>query len=107
MLSLPQDGAWLGSLQENQCGSREPAVLLLDEPRAALDQKLRTRMQVEMKAMQEQLGTTFVFVTHDQREALVMSDRIAVINEGRICPAPRPAYHDVACEDVRDRRGRK
>jgi spermidine/putrescine transport system ATP-binding protein len=59
-------------------------VLLLDEPLAALDQKLRTQMQVELKAIQERLGTTFVFVTHDQGEALLMSDRIAVMSEGRV-----------------------
>jgi spermidine/putrescine transport system ATP-binding protein len=62
----------------------EPEVLLLDEPLAALDLKLRKEMQVEVKNLQERLGTTFVFVTHDQDEALVMSDRIAVMNEGRI-----------------------
>jgi spermidine/putrescine transport system ATP-binding protein len=62
----------------------EPEVLLLDEPMAALDLKLRKEMQVEVKNLQERLKTTFVFVTHDQDEALVMSDRIAVMNEGRI-----------------------
>ena len=62
----------------------EPDVLLLDEPMAALDPKLRKEMQVEVKNLQERLGTTFVFVTHDQDEALVMSDRIAVMNGGRI-----------------------
>jgi spermidine/putrescine transport system ATP-binding protein len=62
----------------------EPEVLLLDEPLAALDLKLRKEMQVEVKNLQERLGTTFVFVTHDQDEALVMSDRIAVLNDGRI-----------------------
>ncbi len=62
----------------------EPEVLLLDEPMAALDLKLRKEMQVEVKNLQERLGTTFVFVTHDQDEALIMSDRIAVINQGRI-----------------------
>jgi spermidine/putrescine transport system ATP-binding protein len=62
----------------------EPEVLLLDEPLAALDLKLRKEMQVEVKNLQERLGTTFVFVTHDQDEALVMSDRIAVMNDGRI-----------------------
>jgi spermidine/putrescine transport system ATP-binding protein len=62
----------------------EPEVLLLDEPLAALDLKLRKEMQVEVKNLQERLGTTFVFVTHDQDEALVMSDRIAVMSEGRI-----------------------
>jgi spermidine/putrescine ABC transporter ATP-binding subunit len=62
----------------------EPDVLLLDEPMAALDLKLRKEMQVEVKNLQERLKTTFVFVTHDQDEALIMSDRIAVMNEGRI-----------------------
>jgi spermidine/putrescine transport system ATP-binding protein len=62
----------------------EPEVLLLDEPMAALDPKLRKEMQVEVKNLQERLGTTFVFVTHDQDEALVMSDRVAVMNGGRI-----------------------
>jgi spermidine/putrescine transport system ATP-binding protein len=62
----------------------EPEVLLLDEPMAALDLKLRKEMQVEVKNLQERLKTTFVFVTHDQDEALIMSDRIAVMNHGRI-----------------------
>ena len=62
----------------------EPEVLLLDEPMAALDLKLRKEMQVEVKNLQERLKITFVFVTHDQDEALVMSDRIAVMNQGRI-----------------------
>jgi len=68
----------------------EPEVLLLDEPLAALDLKLRKEMQVEVKNLQERLGTTFVFVTHDQDEALVMSDRIAVMSEGRIEQVGRP-----------------
>lgn len=62
----------------------EPRVLLLDEPLAALDQKLRKQMQVELKHLQRRLGITFIFVTHDQEEALTMSDRIAVMNAGRI-----------------------
>jgi putative spermidine/putrescine transport system ATP-binding protein len=61
-----------------------PAVLLLDEPLGALDLKLREEMQVELKAIQQQVGITFIFVTHDQQEALTMSDRIAVFAEGRI-----------------------
>ena len=61
-----------------------PAVLLLDEPLGALDLKLREEMQVELKAIQQQVGITFIFVTHDQQEALTMSDRIAVFTEGRI-----------------------
>ncbi len=62
----------------------EPEVLLLDEPMAALDLKLRKEMQVEVKNLQERLQITFVFVTHDQDEALIMSDRIAVLSQGRI-----------------------
>jgi len=62
----------------------EPTVLLLDEPLGALDLKLRKNMQVELKNLQEELGITFVYVTHDQEEALTMSDEIAVMNEGRI-----------------------
>jgi spermidine/putrescine transport system ATP-binding protein len=61
-----------------------PKVLLLDEPLSALDAKLRHAMQVELKRLQKKLGITFVFVTHDQEEALTMSDRIAVVNKGRI-----------------------
>jgi len=62
----------------------EPSVLLLDEPLGALDQKLRREMQVELRRLRERLGITFIFVTHDQEEALVMSDRIAIINQGRV-----------------------
>jgi len=62
----------------------KPRVLLLDEPLGALDLKLRQEMQVELKALQEQVGITFVYVTHDQEEALTMSDRLAVFNHGRI-----------------------
>jgi putative spermidine/putrescine transport system ATP-binding protein len=61
-----------------------PRVLLLDEPLGALDLKLRQQMQVELKAIQHRVGITFIFVTHDQEEALTMSDRIAVFNHGRI-----------------------
>ena len=61
-----------------------PKVLLLDEPLGALDLKLREQMQVELKSIQGEVGITFVYVTHDQDEALTMSDRIAVFNEGRI-----------------------
>ena len=61
-----------------------PKVLLLDEPLGALDLKLRKRMQIELKHLQAQLGISFIFVTHDQEEALVMADRIAVMNQGRI-----------------------
>ena len=62
----------------------EPEVLLLDEPLGALDLKLRKEMQIELKSMQQQLGITFIYVTHDQEEALTMSDTIAVMNGGRI-----------------------
>ncbi len=61
-----------------------PQVLLLDEPLGALDQKLREQMQSELKSLQRQLGITFIFVTHDQNEALSMSDRVAVFNQGKI-----------------------
>jgi spermidine/putrescine transport system ATP-binding protein len=61
-----------------------PKVLLLDEPLSALDAKLRHSMQIELKRLQKKLGITFVFVTHDQEEALTMSDRIAIINKGKI-----------------------
>lgn len=61
-----------------------PKVLLLDEPLGALDLKLRKQMQIELKRLQKKLGITFIYVTHDQEEALTMSDRIAIINEGRI-----------------------
>jgi putative spermidine/putrescine transport system ATP-binding protein len=69
----------------------EPKVLLLDEPLGALDLKLREEMQVELKAIQRQIGITFLFVTHDQEEALTMSDRIAVFNAGRIEQIGTPA----------------
>lgn len=71
-----------------------PRVLLLDEPLGALDLKLREQMQVELKALQRKVGITFVFVTHDQQEALSMSDRMAVFNHGRIeqIGTPREIY---------------
>lgn len=68
-----------------------PRVLLLDEPLGALDLKLREQMQVELKAIQRQVGITFVFVTHDQEEALTMSDRIAVFHQGRVEQVGSPA----------------
>ncbi len=68
-----------------------PRVLLLDEPLGALDLKLRQQMQVELKAIQEQVGITFIYVTHDQEEALTMSDRIAVFNFGRVVQIGSPA----------------
>ncbi|MBK8050643.1 MAG: ABC transporter ATP-binding protein [Anaerolineales bacterium] len=68
-----------------------PRVLLLDEPLGALDLKLRQEMQIELKNLQQRLGITFVFVTHDQEEALSMSDRIAVFNQGKIEQIGTPA----------------
>jgi putative spermidine/putrescine transport system ATP-binding protein len=70
---------------------KRPRVLLLDEPLGALDRKLREEMQVELKGLQRELGITFVFVTHDQDEALTMSDRIAVFNKGRLEQVGTPA----------------
>jgi len=69
----------------------EPRVLLLDEPLGALDLKLRQEMQIELKRIQREVGVTFVFVTHDQEEALTMSDRIAVMNDGRLQQVGTPA----------------
>ena len=68
-----------------------PKVLLLDEPLGALDLKLREQMQEELKALQKQVGITFVFVTHDQGEALAMSDRVAIFNEGKIVQVGPPS----------------
>lgn len=74
----------------------EPKVLLLDEPLAALDLKLRKEMQMELKKMQKKLGITFIFVTHDQEEALTMSDKIIVMNKGRIqqMGTPQDIYNE-------------
>ena len=82
----------------------EPEVLLLDEPMAALDPKLRKDMQLELKNLQERLGITFLFVTHDQDEALVMSDRIAVMSAGRIeqLDAPEALYEKPRTRFVAD-----
>jgi putative spermidine/putrescine transport system ATP-binding protein len=79
-----------------------PSVLLLDEPLGALDLKLRQEMQVFLKALQRDLGITFVYVTHDQEEALTMSDRLAVFNEGRIeqIGSPAEVYEHPATEFV-------
>ncbi|WP_110517382.1 ABC transporter ATP-binding protein [Herpetosiphon llansteffanensis] len=68
----------------------EPEVLLLDEPLAALDLKLRKEMQLELKSIQQRLGITFIFVTHDQEEALTMSDRIAVMELGKVLQVGQP-----------------
>ncbi len=72
----------------------EPKVLLLDEPLAALDLKLRHAMQAELKSIQREVGITFLFVTHDQDEALSMSDRVAIMNDGVIeqCGTPEDVY---------------
>ena len=79
-----------------------PKVLLLDEPLGALDLKLREQMQVELKALQRELGITFVFVTHDQEEALTLSDRVAVFSDGKIVQlgSPREIYEAPRTEYV-------
>ena len=79
-----------------------PKILLLDEPLGALDLKLREEMQIELKALQRELGITFIFVTHDQGEALSMSDRVAVFNHGKIeqLAAPRELYDSPRTEFV-------
>src|SRR5437660_8598642 len=69
----------------------QPRVLLLDEPLGALDLKLRQAMQIELKSIQERLSMTFIYVTHDQEEALTMSDRLAVMNQGRVVQVGTPA----------------
>jgi spermidine/putrescine transport system ATP-binding protein len=82
----------------------KPAVLLLDEPLGAIDAKLRKALQIELKALQQQVGITFVYVTHDQEEALTMSDRIAVMNRGvveQVAP-PQEVYEEPATTFVAD-----
>ncbi|HEY7432934.1 MAG TPA: ABC transporter ATP-binding protein [Streptosporangiaceae bacterium] len=81
-----------------------PAVLLLDEPLGALDAKLRRSLKVELKALQERVGITFLYVTHDQEEALTMSDRLAVMHAGRIVQIgnPREVYEEPADTYVAD-----
>ena len=83
---------------------KTPDVLLLDEPLGALDLKLRKEMQLELKALQQQLGITFIYVTHDQEEALAMSDRIAVMSNGRVqqIGAPVEVYERPANKFVAD-----
>jgi spermidine/putrescine transport system ATP-binding protein len=78
-----------------RCMVLEPDVLLLDEPLGALDLKLRERMKIELKLLQHQFDTTFLYITHDQSEALVMSDNVAVMNAGRFeqIGAPHELYH--------------
>src|SRR5207253_5127601 len=82
----------------------EPKVLLLDEPLGALDLKLRKQMQLELKRIQTEVGITFVYVTHDQEEALTMSDRIAVMNRGRVeqLGTPESLYERPATPFVAD-----
>jgi len=82
----------------------EPAVLLLDEPLGALDLKLRKQMQMELKHIQQQVGITFIYVTHDQEEALTMSDRIAVMNDGQVLQVGDPVtiYERPSCRFVAD-----
>ncbi|MCU4178354.1 ABC transporter ATP-binding protein [Bosea sp. BH3] len=74
----------------------EPRIILMDEPLSALDKQLRERMQIELRQLHERLGTTTVYVTHDQREALTMSDRIAILDKGRIAriDTPRAIYDE-------------
>ncbi len=82
----------------------EPGILLMDEPLSALDKKLREQMQIEIRRLHERLGMTVIYVTHDQREALTMSDRIAVIDHGRIqqIDTPRVLYEQPASHFVAD-----
>ena len=79
-----------------RCMVLDPDVLLLDEPLGALDLKLREAMKIELKLLQHQFDTTFIYITHDQSEALVMSDRVAIMNEGRFeqVGAPQELYHN-------------
>jgi spermidine/putrescine transport system ATP-binding protein len=81
-----------------------PAVLLLDEPLGALDAKLRKVLQIELKALQEEVGITFVYVTHDQEEALTMSDRLAVMSNGRVeqVGPPKEVYEEPSTAYVAD-----
>jgi spermidine/putrescine transport system ATP-binding protein len=81
-----------------------PSVLLLDEPLGSLDLKLRKAMQLELKSLQHQVGITFIYVTHDQQEALTMSDRIAVMDQGRVLQVGTPAeiYERPNCRFVAD-----
>ncbi len=82
----------------------EPPVLLMDEPLGALDKKLREQMQIEIKSIQERLGVTVIYVTHDQEEALTMSDRVAVMNDGKLAQigAPIELYQSPASPFVAD-----
>ena len=101
-------GALSGGQQQRVALARAlvlgPAVLLLDEPLGALDAKLRRSLKVELKALQERVGITFLYVTHDQEEALTMSDRLAVMNSGQIVQlgTPRDIYEEPADTYVAD-----
>jgi spermidine/putrescine transport system ATP-binding protein len=101
-------GALSGGQQQRVALARAlvlgPAVLLLDEPLGALDAKLRRSLKVELKALQERVGITFLYVTHDQEEALTMSDRLAVMHEGKIVQigTPRQVYEEPADTYVAD-----
>jgi len=83
---------------------KQPKVLLLDEPLGALDKKLREQMQLELRALQRDVGITFVFVTHDQEEAMTMSDRIAVMSEGKVLQIDSPTllYEAPKVKEVAD-----
>ena len=105
-LSLVNLGGYESRLPETLSGGQQqrvalaralinrPSIVLLDEPLGALDQKLRERMQSELRLLQRRLGLTFIFVTHDQEEAMILSDRVAVMNEGRLeqVSAPRELF---------------
>ena len=82
----------------------DPPVILMDEPLGALDKKLRQHMQIELKQLQRRLGATVIYVTHDQEEALTMSDRVAVLNHGKLMQygPPRELYHFPADAFVAD-----
>jgi len=83
---------------------RQPKILLLDEPLGALDKRLREQMQVELRLLQKKIGITFLLVTHDQEEALSLSDRIAVMSDGRVLQvaSPRDLYERPSCREVAD-----
>ena len=103
MLDLVQLPGYAGRFPQQLSGGQQqrvaiaraivfnPRVLLMDEPLSALDKQLRENLQLEIKRLHERLGITFVYVTHDQREALVMSDRVSVMNEGRVEQIAAPA----------------
>lgn len=107
-LSKRRPAALSGGQQQRVALARalvnRPRVLLLDEPLAALDAKLRATMQTELRRIQQEVGITFVFVTHDQHEAFAMSDRIAILNAGRLEQVGSPAdlYHRPASRFVAD-----